>query len=157
MTPSQPLPGTAKAVDLSGGELEFAKGYVRGFFLMMWLADRDPRYKITSPSENVVRISDGDLSHQLDFTLDPTSRLPVKETSLSLSDPAHPLPKDNVYEEWITADGLRFPGRFSVVRAGVRIAVAKSVDEIRINKGIKLEDLSAKPADNKPVFRTAPP
>ena len=147
------LPGTNKAVELTGGELEFARGYVRGFFLLMWLADRDPRYKITSPAENVVRISDGDLSHQLEFTLDPTSHLPIKETSLSLSDPAHPVPSDKVYEEWITTDGLRFPGRFSVLRTGVRIAVAKSLDEIRINKGLKPEDLSAKPADNKPEFR----
>ena len=146
------LPGSNKAVELAGGELEFAQGYVRGFFLLMWLADGDPRYKITSPSENVVRISDGDLAHQLDLTLDPASHRPVKETSLSLSDPAHPVPKDNLYEEWIIAGGLRFPSRFSVVRAGIRIAEAKSVDEVRINQGLKIEDLSAKPADGKPVF-----
>jgi hypothetical protein len=150
------LPGTDKAVELSGGELEFARAYVRGFFLLMWLADRDPRYKITSPADKVVRISDGDLSHQLDYTLDPATWLPIKETSLSLSDPGHPLPKDNVYEEWITAGGIRFPSRFSVFRSGVRVARATSVDEARINSGLKLEDLSAKPADGKPAFSSSP-
>src|SRR5215510_4607470 len=103
------LPGADKAVELTGGELKFAQGYVRGFFLLMWLADRDPRYKITSPAERVVRVSDGDLSHQLDYTLDPATWLPVKETFLSLSDPAHPVPNDKVFEEWITAGGVRFP------------------------------------------------
>ena len=68
---------------------------------------------------------------------------------------AHPVPMDKEFEKWITADGLRFPDRSSVVRTGVRIAVAKSLDEVRINKGLKLEDLSAKPPENKPVFRPA--
>ena len=151
------LPGTNKAIELEGGELKFAQGYVRGFFLAMWLADRDARYKITSPSANVVRVSDGDLSHQFEFTLDPNSWLPVKETSLSLSDPSHPLPMAKVFEDWITADGLRLPSRFSVFRADVRVAVARAMDESRINQGLKLEDLSAKPADGKPVFSAPSP
>ncbi|HKF41631.1 MAG TPA: hypothetical protein VKG01_00895 [Thermoanaerobaculia bacterium] len=149
------LPGTTKAVELTGGELEFARGYVRGFFLLMWLADRDSRYKLTSPEANVVRISDGDLSHQLDFTLDPKTGLLVKETSLSLSDPAHPVTSDKVFEAWTTSDGVRFPDRFSVLRSGRRVAIAKSLDEARINQGLKLEDLTAKPPDGKPVFRSA--
>ena len=149
------LPGTDKAVELTGGELEFAKGYVRGFFLAMWLADRDPRYKLTSPEPNVLRISDGNLAHQLDFTLDPKTGLPVKESSVTLSDPSHPTTSDKVYEAWTTSDGVRFPDRFSVMRSGRRVAVAKSLDEARINKGLKLEDLMAKPPDGKPVFREA--
>ena len=151
------LPGADKAVELTGGELKFAQGYVRGFFLLMWLADRDPRYKITSPAERVVRVSDGDLSHQLDYTLDPATWLPVKETFLSLSDPAHPVPNDKVFEEWITAGGVRFPSRFSVLRSGVRVARATSMEAIRINTGLKLDDLSARPADGKPVFSSSPP
>lgn len=132
------LPGSNKAVELEGGEL----------------ADRDARYKITSPSENVVRISDGDLSHQLEFTLDPKSSLPVNETSLSLSDPSRPMPMAKVFEQWATADGLRLPSRFSVFRADIRVAVAKTLDESKINQGLKLEDLSAKPTDGKPVLST---
>src|SRR5215813_5423839 len=131
------LPGADKAVELTGGELKFAQGYVRGFFLLMW-------------------VSDGDLSHQLDYTLDPATWLPVKETFLSLSDPAHPVPNDKVFEEWITAGGVRFPSRFSVLRSGVRVARATSMEAIRINTGLKLDDLSARPADGKPVFSSSP-
>src|SRR5262249_34117356 len=75
------LPGTQKVTDLAGGELQFAQKYVRDFVLTTWLADRNPRYQITSPVPNVVRISDGDVSHQLDITLDPISYLPVKTAS----------------------------------------------------------------------------
>src|SRR5262245_28359660 len=151
------LPGTDKAVPLEGGELKFAQGYVRGFFLKMWLADRDPRYKITSPAENVVRISDGEPSHQLDFTLDSSTGLPIKESSLSLSDPSRPTSSDKVFEEWVKVGGLRFPSRFSVHRSGVRVAVAKSLDEAKTQPGLKLEDPSAKPADGKPVFAVPRP
>jgi hypothetical protein len=149
------LPGTNKAIELEGGELKFAQGYVRGFFLPMWLADRDPRYKITSPSENVIRISGGDLPQPLDYTLDPKTWLPVKETSLSLSDPSRPMPMAKVFEDWAPANGLRLPSRFSVFRADIRVAVAKTLDESRINQGLKLEDLTARPPDGKPVFRSA--
>src|SRR3954447_22810188 len=72
------LPGTGKAIALEGGELMFAREYVRGFMLNTWLADRDPRYRITAPSAHVVRIADGDPTHQLDITLDPSSFLPTR-------------------------------------------------------------------------------
>jgi hypothetical protein len=44
-------------------------------------------YRITSPAPNVVRISDGDVTHQLDITLDPVSWLPARTSSISLADP----------------------------------------------------------------------
>ena len=53
------LPGTTQAVELTGGELAFAQRYVESFRLKTWIADRDPRNRITSPSSNVVRVSDG--------------------------------------------------------------------------------------------------
>jgi hypothetical protein len=152
------LPGAQEAVELAGGELKFAQEYVRGFFLRTWLADRDPRYRITSPAERVVRISDGDPAHQLDVTLDPTSWLPIKESSMTLSDPAHPTSRDSVTSEWVNVGGLRFPSRFTVFRSGVRVAEATGIDETRVNSGLKVEDLSAKPSDRKPVFaRPIPP
>jgi hypothetical protein len=67
------LPGTRQVVELTGGELEFARRFVESFRLKTWMADRDPRYRITSPSPHVVRISDGDIAHQIDITLDAAS------------------------------------------------------------------------------------
>jgi hypothetical protein len=64
------LPGTQQVVELKGGELEFARGMLRGLKLKTWIADRDPHYSITSPSPDVIRVSDGDITHQLDITVD---------------------------------------------------------------------------------------
>ncbi len=145
------LPGTHKVTDLAGGELQFAQKYIRDFMLTTWLADRDPRYQITSPSPHVVRISDGDVSHQLDITLDAASSLPVKTTSISLADPAHPIPSETVVMEWETVQGIHFAKHWKVLRNGIRVAEA-TVEQTKLNGGLKLEDLAAKPSDLKPVL-----
>src|SRR5262245_16811070 len=89
---------TGKAVALTGGELEFAKGYLSGFDLNVWLADPTRGFSVTSPGPNVVRIDhDGKAT---DFTLDPVSSLPVKSAGVSLSDPGHPVPTEMRYDGW---------------------------------------------------------
>jgi hypothetical protein len=50
------LPGK-RLTDLAAGELEFARRYLSGFALNIWLADRSPDYEVTSPAANVVRVS----------------------------------------------------------------------------------------------------
>jgi hypothetical protein len=145
------LPGTQQVVALTGAELEFARRYVESFRLNTWIADRDPRYRMTSPSHNVVRISDGEITHQLDITIDPVSSLPVKITTITLSDPAHPTASDEVTTEWETVQGIHFPRRWTVFRSGVRVAEAKDARSI-LNSGLKLADLAAKPPDLKPVL-----
>jgi len=147
------LPGTKTVAALVGGELKFAQKYLRDLTLNVWLADRDPRYRITSPAPNVVRISDGDVADQLDITVDPVSWLPVKTTSMSLADPAHPIPSETVTTEWETVQGIRFARRWSVFRSGIRIAEA-TVEQTRVNSGLKPEDLSAKPPNFRPVLST---
>jgi hypothetical protein len=145
------LPGTQAVIDLSGGELAFAEKYIRDFKLNTWLADRNSSYRITSPSQNVVRIADGDITHQLDITLDSASSLPVKITSISLSDPAHPIPSDEVTTEWETVQGLRFARRWTVFRSGVRVAEA-TVERTLLNGDLKQTDLATRPPDFKPVL-----
>jgi len=149
------LPGTRAVLDLAGGELAFARKYIHDFKLNTWLADRDPACRITSPSPNVVRIADGDITHQLDLTLDPVSSLPAKITSISLSDPAHPTPSEEVTTEWETVQGLRFARRWTVFRSGIRVAEA-TVERTTVNTGLKPVDLAAKPPDLKPVLSSTP-
>jgi hypothetical protein len=116
------VPGTGALIPLSGGELEFAQKYVRDFELTIRLADRDPRYTITSPAPNLIHISDGNETHQLKITLDPSSWLPLRTTSISLSDPSHPIPSESVTSEWETVNGIRFPHRWTVLRSGTKVA-----------------------------------
>ena len=145
------LPGTQNVIDLAGGELTFAQNYVRTFTLNLWLADRDPTFRITSSSPNVVRIADGDLNHQHDITLDLGSSLPVKINTLSGADPANPVPREEIITEWETVQGIRFPRHWTVFRSGLKVAEA-TLQSTKLNGGLKLEELAAKPADSKPVL-----
>ena len=148
------LPGTQRAVALAGGELLFAQNYARSFRHLTWLADRDSRYTITSPSRNVLRIADGDVTHQLDITVDPVTSLPVKTASISLSDPSRPIPSEDVIKEWETVEGLRFYRRWAVLRSGVRVAEA-TVERTAINAGLRVANLAAQPADGKPILASS--
>jgi len=144
------LPGTTSAVELAGGELKFAQAYIRGFRLNTWLADRDPSWRITSPAANVVRLSDGDLAHQMDLVLD-SSFLPSKTRTVTLSDPANPVPAEEAITEWETIAGARLPRRFSVYRRDALVGEATD-EKTNINQGLRAEDLAVKPADFKPVL-----
>ncbi len=138
--------------DLAGGELEFAKKYVRDFQLHKWLADRDSRFKITSSMPNVIRIADGsDLTHQMEITVDPVTALPRTETTTSLADPAHPAKSEVRIEEWLSVDGIRFPRRTVTYRNGARVAEI-TVEEIKLNRRIESKDLAIKPSDLQPVM-----
>lgn len=141
-----------KIISLAGGELEFAQKYLRDLSFHVWLADRNPRYSIESPAANVIRIADsGDPAHELDITLEPGTGLPLKETTLSLADPGHPVPSETRFEEWQTVKGIRFPRRTAIFRNGMRL-VEITVERIELNKGLRRDDLSAKPGDLNPVL-----
>ena len=148
------LPGANAVSVLEGGELKFAQVYVRTFRLNVWLADRDPSWRISSPSPGVVRVADGDIAHQLDFTLDPATSLPGKTTNISLSDPANPVPSEEVVTEWETVEGVRQARKWSVHRRGALVADAV-VETTRLNGGLRRADLEARPSDLRPVLRKA--
>ncbi|HXM39876.1 MAG TPA: hypothetical protein VN924_01410 [Bryobacteraceae bacterium] len=145
------LPGK-HLTDLAGGELEFARRYLSGFALNVWLADRTADYEITSPANNVVRIAARKIENdRLDITLDPASWLPVKQTSISLADPAHPESSENQIEGWMTVSGVRFPRRMWILHGGKRLADI-TTEEIKLNGGLLAADLAAKPGDLNPVL-----
>jgi hypothetical protein len=144
------LPGKRLA-DLAG-ELEFAKRYLYGFTINIWLADTDPDYEATSPAANVVRVSDRKIANdQLDITLDPVSWLPVKQASISLADPAHPATNENQFKEWMTVRGIKFPRRVWILHDGIRLADI-TTGQIKLNGGLRPADLAKKPADLNPVL-----
>jgi hypothetical protein len=117
------------AVELSGGELAFAKGDLSGFELNLWLADRRG-YGVTSPRPNVQGIEhDGSAT---DFTLDPDTRLPVKEAGISLADPDRPAPEETRYADWKEFSGIRFPAHKVKYIGGVNRGETRT-ETIRVN------------------------
>jgi hypothetical protein len=138
--------------NLAGGELKFAQNYLRGLNLNFWLADRDPSRVITSSGPNVIVVSTkGDSSQRTEFTLDPITFLPVKETDISLSNPDHPVPSESRLEQWQAIDGVKFPQRITKFQGGRKLAEI-TVEQIKLNSGIKAGDLAIKPPDLKPVM-----
>jgi hypothetical protein len=135
------IPDTSGAVELAGDELKFAEGYLRGLKLKFWLADRDRNYLITSPAPNIVRIADKrDSQSAEDITLDPVSWLPVKQTSQR---------GETQFKEWEMVQGIRYPHVTSMAINGKTVAVI-TVDQIKLNSGLKQSDFAAKPLDLKP-------
>ncbi len=136
--------------DLTGGEKDFAEGYLSGFELNLWLADHLTGYKISSPTQNVVRISlNNKANEQTDITLDPSTWLPAKESSVSLADPAHPVPSENQIREWMVVRGIHFPRRVWVLHGGIRLADIETKG-IEINNHLNRLKLRAKPPNLKP-------
>jgi hypothetical protein len=147
MNSADALHTTGKAVDLTGGELRFARGYLSGFQLSEWLADRVPGFAVSSPAPNVLRIAHGGSAN--DFTLDPATWLPIKSSGVSLANPDRPVQAELRYEAWTTVAGIHFPTRRANYHAGLKLGEITDAT-IRINIGFTPEQLKTKPADFMP-------
>ena len=123
--------------ELVNKELDFARGYLSGFFLNQWLADRIPGNVFSSPAPNVLRISvNRDFT---DVTLDPISFLPTQ------------VGPNVKIQEWTQVEGIRFPARRSISHNGIRLADLKT-EEINVNSGLRPQDLKIQPTDFYPVM-----
>ena len=138
---------TGTAIELAGGELEFAKSYLSGFELNLWLAEQAHGYTVTSPRPSVLRIEHE--GKATDFTLDPVTSLPLTSAGVSLADPDHPVPAEMRYEGWKEISGVRFPTRRVNYHSGVKRGEVTS-EAIHVNAGLRAQDLAAKPADFAP-------
>jgi hypothetical protein len=125
------LPGTTTPIELAGSELEFARGYLSGFMLNLWVADRSASTAISSPAPHVVRISSN--TNTSDITLNPETWRPVQ------------------IAEWMEVDGVQFPRREINVHKGDGSAYIQT-QAVLFNGGLKPVQLAAKPSDGKPVL-----
>jgi|SRR5215472_4902149 len=136
---------TGTVIELVGGELSFAKGYLSGFQFNTWLADRIPGHTVTSPARNVLRIDDSDI------TLDPVTGLPIKTAGVSLADPSRPVSVEMRYEKWTEVAGVRFPTQRANYHNDLKLAeITAEGASIRVNLGLSAQELAAKPADFMP-------
>jgi hypothetical protein len=146
ITPDKPLS------KLDPADLKFARNYVTGIILNLWLADRDRNHSITSSQPDVIVISTkGDSSQKTELTLDPATFLPTKETDISFADPAHPVARETRLEHWQAVDGVKFPYLLTKFQGGTKLAEI-NVEEIKLNSGLKAADLAVEPPDQKPVM-----
>ena len=140
-------------VELGGEELAFARGYLNGIDLKTWLSDRDSANVITASSTNVIVISTtGDDSQKTEITLDPVTFLPVKEASISLADASHAVAtKTRQFEGWEAFQGVKFPHRIINFHGEKKVADMR-LQQIKLDGGIRSEDLAIRPQGLKPVM-----
>jgi hypothetical protein len=86
-----------------------------------------------------------------DITLDPNSFLPIKQTAASHGRPSRAKPTETRFEEWKMVQGIQFPHRISMIKNGKPLALI-IVDQIKLDGGLKPEDLATKPSDLNPVI-----
>jgi hypothetical protein len=145
------LPDKPGVIALSGGELRFAQGYLNGISLNSSLQD-DPDVVYTSPAPYVIDVSTkSDPTHVNEITLDPDTFLQKSGTGISLADPDHPVKSETLLAQWEDAGGVKFARRITNLHAGKKLAEI-TVKAIKINSGLKPEDLAMKPSDLKPVM-----
>ena len=138
--------------DINDPKPEFAKNYLRGLDLNVWLADRDRRFTLSSPASNVVDIVDGaNARKKIELTLDPVTFLPVKNSAVSISDTGQPIAQEIRLEEWTVVNGVRFPHRSINLHDGVKRAEI-TIESVRINGGMNPADLAVRPANLNPVM-----
>jgi len=147
VTGADPLRTSGKAIPLAGGELAFARNYLSGFQIDLWLADRMPGFIVSSPGPNIIRIAhDGTAT---DFTLDPQTSLPIKTNGVSLADPDRPVPAEMRYEAWTQVAGVRFPTKRANYLNGMKLGEITDAT-IRVNTGLSPQVLAAQPANAMP-------
>jgi len=149
LTGPDPYKTSGKVVALAGGELEFAKGYLYGFDLDLWLADRNPAFTVTSPRPDVIRIEHHGKAN--DLTLDPATGVPLRSAGISLADPDRPVPGEMRFEGWQAVSGVRFPTHRANYLSGVKRGEV-TTSNIAVNVGLRKQDLEAQPADFAPVI-----
>lgn len=126
---------------------EFARSYLSGFELELWLADQVPGYTVTSSKSNAVRIEHE--GRATDFMLDPVTKLPLSSASVSLADPDRPVPAEMRYDGWREISGVRFPTHRVNYHSGVKRGEV-TTEAILVNVGLRPRDLAAKPAGFAP-------
>ncbi|MBX9602956.1 MAG: hypothetical protein K2X35_18270 [Bryobacteraceae bacterium] len=132
-------------LELKSRELEIVRKEARSFLLKLWLADRDPRYRIDSGGDGIIRITASDVA--VDIFVDPTSGLPVRRSGVNTSASGtvngsyQQVRQRTEVLEWRTVRGIRWPLRILNIHNGVKRAEIV-MNAITINSGLDRNTLS---------------
>ena len=105
------------------------------------LSDRQPGLAINAVGEMRIEISD-QAGNSVRFELD-SSGLPLKRIYSSVG-PAGPVELEETLSDWREVDGVRLPHK-SVLTQGGKPAAESTIQEWKLNGGLKPEELSQKP------------
>ena len=138
-------------LQLAGGELDFARGYLNGLDVNVWLADGDANNMFSSPAPNVITLSTkDDDSSKTEITLHSKTFLPEKEAVVSITHKSHSVvTRTRKFEEWGAFQGVMFPRRIINFHGNTKVADIR-LKELKLDCGMKTADLSARPKRLEP-------
>ncbi len=127
---------------MPGPVLKQVQGEVFREWVTLVLSDRDPSRTVSAVGPNAVEILDaaGD-SVQVDF--DPATGLPVSQSFKQAGITGPPSDVKEVFSDWRDVAGIKLPFKIALDQSGRKTLSA--VSEIKLNTGLKAEDLSKKP------------
>ena len=108
----------------------------------LYLSDRAADRTVNAVGDNAIEISDKE-GNSVTITFDPQSGLPAVQTRRT-SGPSGPTELQDVMEDWRDAGGLKVPFHITVMQGGKKFADAR-IGEVKLNSGLKVEELSKKP------------
>jgi zinc protease len=127
---------------LAGAQLKQVEGDVFRLYFRMLLSDRIEGRVVNGVDRNTVEIREGDNRARVAF--DPATGLPQKVTydSVAITGPPEPVEED--FSDFRDVSGVKVPFRVEIFESGKKFAVL-TVEDYKINTGLKPEDLSKRP------------
>lgn len=108
----------------------------------LYLSDRDPGNTVNAVNDNTIEITDK-AGNTVTLHLDPATGLPVKSVYPSIGQTG-PITVEATVSDWRDIGGIKLPHKILVLQDGKKFGEA-TVTEIKLNSGVKLEELSKKP------------
>ena len=117
-------------------------GLFRTYFQLL-LSDRDPDRVVNAVDDTTLEIS-GKQGSVVKLFIDPKTGLPAKESYQSPQPQGPPASVEEVFVEFQDVDGLKAPRKFILNQNGRKFAEV-TIQEYKVNTGLKPEDLGKKP------------
>ncbi|MEB2359879.1 MAG: insulinase family protein [Bryobacteraceae bacterium] len=127
---------------IAGPVLNQVRSEMFRVFYPLMLSDRNPDRTVHSAAPGEVEISDKQ-GNSVRLTIDETTGLPIRR-SYRTTGQQGPVEVEEVLSEWKEVDGVQLPFRIVVNQGGKKFSEA-AIREIRINTGLKQEELSKQP------------
>jgi predicted Zn-dependent peptidase len=128
---------------LTGPQLQQVQGDLFRSYFRLLLSDQDAERKVVSQGPNTVEISAGeDVRAQAVFDPDTGLLQKVVYDAVHVTGPA--LSVEDVYSDYRDVDGIKVPFQITITQGGQKFADV-TVQEIKLNAGLKLADLEKRP------------
>jgi hypothetical protein len=124
-----------------------AQGEIFREWVTLVLSDRDPSRTVIAAGPNAVDISGAD-GQSVRIEIDDATGLPVRQLYNETNMDGPPSEVKETFSDWRDVDGIKLPFKGLMEQNDKRVGEV-TVSEIRLNTGLKPEELSKKPEPAK--------